>query len=91
MNRNMMYDILKEKGLYPIFRYHSHKRTYHTEFVVDNEYDCTMLFDWGYVRHISRVSLCTSEMVLQTEYSEMKVNINYKDVESLEVRIIEKG
>ena len=90
MNRNLMYNILKEKGLYPIIRHHRDRRTYHTEFVVQNHQDCSLILDWGYIRHIKRISLCSSEIVVEGEYTDMMVNINYKDLENVEVRIIEE-
>ena len=91
MNRNVMYGILKDNGMYAIFVHNEDHRTgYHTEFRLNKDkgqYDCTLTFDWGYVRHIESIHLCMNEMVLISRYSDMKVNVKYKHIKNFEIFI----
>lgn len=90
MNRNVMYHYLTDLGLYSIRRWSDDRHRYHTEFVMDrdsNQTDITIIFDWGYVRHVRYIWLCNSEIVIQGGLSDLKINVNYRDIEKFEVRI----
>ena len=91
MNRNMMYEYLKSLGMYGIF--HRHKYGYHTEFRLnqeENQYDATIKTDWGYIRHIYSIHLCANEIVIEAHFSDMKINMFYKDINTFEVSIMEE-
>ena len=91
MNRNQMYDYLKSKGMYAIFRWADDGKSYHAEFRLNNgQTDCTIITDWGYIRHIYSIHLCMNEIVIEAYMDRMKININYKDIENFEVIIEEE-
>lgn len=88
MNRNVMYNYLKELGMYAVF--HRGEKGYHAEFRLNYDYDqedATILTDWGYIRHIYSIHLCSDEIVIQSKYSDMKINMYYKDITKFEVII----
>lgn len=90
MNRNTMYYYLKEKGLYSIRRWSDDRNRYHTEFRPNRELDqknITIKFDWGYVRNVKYIWLYASEIVLEGAISDLKINVNYRDIEKFEVDI----
>ena len=88
MNRNTVYDYLKSKGMYGIFVWADNRKSYHTEFRLNNgQGDCWIYFDWGYIRHVESIHLCQKEMVIESKYSDMKVNVFYKDIKNFEVKI----
>jgi hypothetical protein len=90
MNRNVMYHLLKDSGMKDLTHWADDRRSYHTEFrLTDGQSDCTVLFNFGYVRHVYSIHLCSSEIVIESKWSDMKVNVNYRDIEKLEVRIEE--
>ena len=93
MNRNLMYDYLMGKGLFlkMIWR-DTKKRTpkYHVAFTLnkdEDQVDCDLITDWGYIRHIDAFYLCKDEVVIEAKYSDMKVNIKYKSIEKFDVRV----
>lgn len=90
MNRNVMYDYLKSIGMYSVF--HRRKHGYHTEFRLNNpnQKDATIYTDWGYIRHMRSIHLCANEMVIESEWSDMKINMYYKDISKFEVIIMEE-
>lgn len=91
MNRNQLYHYLKEKGLYGIFR--RRKNGYHVEFCENAESDYgiyRILTDWGYIRGVERIHLCTNEVVIESKYGFGKVNIFYKDMDKFEVELYDK-
>ena len=91
MNRNVMYNYLKEIGLYPIFVHHESGKSYHVEFRTQQQHTYSIIeTDWGYIRRFSSIHLCTDEIVIETQIGEMKVNINYKDIKKFEVRLLEE-
>lgn len=97
MNRNQMYNYLKDIGMYPIMRWRdpSKKRhpKYHIEFVVDrnsNLYIDSIVTDWGYLRGFNRIHLCRDEVVLESDFESAKVNIKYNKMNKFEVRIFER-
>lgn len=75
--------------MYPIFVWGDKKASkYHTEFRLnEGQVDCRIDFDWGYIRHVNRIHLCKNEMVVESKFADMKVNINYKDIKKFEVYI----
>ena len=88
MNRNQMYEYLKSLGMYGIFRWAEDRNSYHAEFVKNNgQIDCRINTDWGYIRHVERIHLCMNEIVIESKYSDMKINIMYKSMEKFEVEI----
>lgn len=90
MNRNMMYDLLKSKGMYPIFVHRNNAKAYHVEFRLNrNQTDCRIDTDWGYIRHVYSIHLCTNEIVIESRL-DMKVNILYRKIEKFEVLIEEE-
>lgn len=91
MNRNMMYEYLKEKGLYAIFVHRKDGKTYHTEFRLQpHQEECTLITEWGYIRHIYSIHLCQNEIVVESKFGDMKVNIKYSRMEKFEIQIYEK-
>lgn len=93
MNRNVMYDYLKDIGMKPFFVYHK-KGHYHTKFTLDedepNSY-CIIVTDWGYIRGCNTINLCTDEVVIESEcyyLGTAKINIRYDKMEKFEVRIM---
>ena len=85
-----MYNYLREKGMYSITRWSDDRKRYHMEFRLneaESQKDCTVFLDWGYIRHIKYIWLCTSEIVLEGAISDMKININYRNIEKFEVEI----
>ena len=90
MNRNVMYEYLESKGLFlkVIRTNNSHK--YYVTFTIDQEsdqVDCDLITDWGYIRHIDTFYLCRDEVVIEAKYSDMKVNIKYRNIEKFDVRV----
>lgn len=91
MNRNVMYDYLKEKGMYAMFIWADDRKSYHTEFRLQpHQNDCYIITDWGYIRHVQSIHLCMNEVVIVGGFGDLKVNINYKDMQKFEVRIWEE-
>lgn len=90
MNRNVMYNYLKEVGLYSIFRWADDRKSYHTEFRTGYGQYCEMLFSFGYIRNVRSIHLCSSEIVVEG-LNDMKINIYYKDIDDdkFEVRLME--
>lgn len=92
MNRDEMYRLLKEHGMYPVMIWADNRKSYHIRFDLNrnrDQHDCMILTEWGYIRHIVSIHLCTSEIVLEAEYGRMKVNIYYRNIDKFEVRIEE--
>jgi len=88
MNRNVMYDYLLSKGLYKIFIWADDRKSYHTKFRLNmGQIDCTIVTDWGYIRHVESIHLCKNEIVIESQYSDMKINIFYKEIKKFEVEI----
>ena len=91
MNRNRMYNYLKSKGMYAIFQ--QRKGGYHVEFRLNhdlNQSDCTVVTDWGYIRHIYSIHLCRDEIVIEAYMDRMKINMYYRDIKKFEVMIVEE-
>ena len=87
MNRNVMYDYLESKGMYAIFVHHG--KSYHTEFRLDKDSQsyCEVITDWGYIRNVYSIHLCTNEVVIESKFGDMKVNVKYSKMEKFEVWI----
>ena len=91
MNRNQMYQYLKEIGLYPVMHRRGPKkkhRMYHIEFVPDknkNHRISHILTDWGYIEGFEHIHLYANEVALESNYEFCKININYRDIEKFEV------
>lgn len=90
MNRNEMWHLLKETGMYHIIRWHPSKKSYHSEYVLNkdtNQTDCTIITDWGYIRHVDSIHLCKNEIVVESVIGRLKINIRYKHIKKFEVQI----
>ncbi len=88
MNRNIMYEYLLSMGMYKIFRWKDDRKSYHTEFRLnEGQIDCKILTDWGYIRHVESIHLCKNELVIESRFSDMKVNMFYRNIEKFEVEI----
>ena len=90
MNRNTMYEYLLSEGMYKIFRWADDRKSYHTEFRPNKssgQIDCKVVTDWGYIRHVEAIHLCKNELVIESRFSDMKVNIFYKEIKKFEVEI----
>jgi hypothetical protein len=84
-----MYDLLKEKGLKDLSIWADNRKSYHTEFRLQpSQTDCTVIFDFGYVRHIESIHLCSNEIVLEGKWSDMKLNVRYDKIKSIEVEVV---
>lgn len=91
-NRNRMYEYLKETDL-RITRRKLERKGYYLEFVLDESKGqtfCDVIFDWGYVRNVGAIALCAWEFVLIGRYGDMKLNMNYRDCKSIEVRVFDE-
>lgn len=91
MNRNQMYNYLKEIELFP--KVHWGDRGYHVEFVEDTSknYEITgIVFDWGFVRGVDSIHLCADEIVIECKFGFGKINVYYKNIDKFEVKMIEK-
>lgn len=91
MNRNQMYEYLKSCGMYPVMHRRTRK-TYHMEFRLDRNksYEYTALnFKYGYIRNISSIYLCANEIVVVSKYEDMMINIPYKYLKEVEIKLIE--
>ena len=85
-----MYHLLKDSGLKDLTHWADDRRSYHTEFrLQSHQSDCTVRFNFGYVRHIYSIHLCSNEIVIESKWSDMKVNVNYKDIEMIEIIVEE--
>ena len=89
-----MYDYLKDMGMFPLMRgkVGGRKKKYYVSFVIDKDSDytdCLIVTDWGYIRHVDAINLCANEIVIEAKYSDMKININYKDIDKFEVKLYE--
>ena len=64
---------------------------YNLEFYKDNDIHETVsvITDWGHIREVESIALCTDEVVVLPKWSDMKVNILYKRMDVFEVRVIE--
>lgn len=87
-----MYELLKDLGMKPLFygNKKGKKPKYYTKFTLDQESeqrDCLIETDWGYIRHVHSINLCQDEVVIESKYSDMKVNMYYKDIEKFDARI----
>lgn len=90
MNRNMMYDYLLSVGMYKMFQWADDRKSYHVEFRLNSDKgqsDCKIITDWGYIRHIHSIHLCKNEIVIESRFTDMKINMNYKDIKKFEVEI----
>lgn len=90
MNRNMMYEYLLSLKMYKIFRWADDRKSYHTEFRLnndENQTDCTIFTDWGFIRHVDSIHLCKNEIVIESKFSDMKINMFYRNIEKFEVKI----
>ena len=91
MNRNMMYHLLKESGLKDLSIWAEDRKSYHTEFRLQpHQTDCTIIFDFGYIRHIGSVHLCTNEIVIEGKWSDLKINVKYSRIKEIEVRVYDE-
>lgn len=88
-NRSTIYDYMKTTGL--SIRKHKMERGYYLEFYKDNDIHETVsvITDWGHIREVESIALCTDEVVVLPKWSDMKVNILYKRMDVFEVRVIE--
>ena len=88
-----MYIYLKSLGMRPMMRWRGPKhRFYHTEFVPERTSNQTInmiILDWGYVRGFQSIHLCKNEIVIESDYGNAKINMNYKDINKFEVIIDE--
>ena len=84
MNRNKMYDYLKETGMKSLF--YRKGKGYYVKFVLNLyiKYSQIIINDM-YIRDFYSISLCTNEIVVRDEMDKMKINIKYKDIEKFEV------
>ena len=96
MNRNQMYDYLKEIGLKPLMHHRGRRHRqplYHTEFVEDFETSLridSIITDWGYISGFNRINLYVKEIALESDIDFCKININYKDIKKFEVVMIDE-
>lgn len=87
MNRSTIYEYLKSTDLYPL--YYS-KTGYHIRFVLQRHQTfCRVNFGYGFVRGVESIYLCGNELVIESKYGDMKINLYYKDIQELEVYIEE--
>jgi hypothetical protein len=47
-----------------------------------------VIVDFGYVRHIESIHLCSNEIVLEGKWSDMKLNVRYDKIKSIEVEVV---
>lgn len=93
MNRNQMYTLLQETGLKQLTRKNSKKgKSYHFEYVLNQErddYDCDVLFEWGYVTGVYSIAIHRDEIVISSKYSDMALTVNYRFIndDEFEVRV----
>lgn len=89
-NRNLMYDYLKSLDMYPINRWADNRRSYHIEFVPQDKcYYNFIDLGWGYIRRFKGIHLCQKEVVITSDWKEMKINIDYEHLDKFEVKIFE--
>ncbi len=91
MNRNTMYEYLKQVGMYPMVHWkevNGKKKNYHVEFVENKNKDkriYAIRTDWGYIRGCTSIHLCAKEIVIESDYGFTKINMYYKDIKNFEV------
>lgn len=89
MNRNQMYNYLKELGMYPIIVRHNRK-SYHMEFRPNkelNQTDCDIKTDWGYLKGIESIHLFQYGIVLYSKYELCEIYILYNTIKTFEVSV----
>ena len=82
MNRNMMYNYLKEIGMYPVMHWHTLDKGYHVEFVENHDTDeviDVIVTDWGCITGVSSIHLCINDIVIVVAKG-CKVYLRYKDI-----------
>lgn len=91
MNRNQMYNYLKEIGLKPLIHHRGRKYrqpVYHTEFVEDFNTSLkidSIITDWGYITGFNRINLYAKEISLESDLELGQININYENIKKFEV------
>ena len=83
MNRNVMYHSLKDSDL--VYRVIRRKKGYHIIFRYENWNSFAVDLGAIYVRGVCEIALCKDEIVLMSKYENMKVNVNYKSIENVEI------
>lgn len=88
-NRDTLYRYLSTLDLKPLFIHNKHG--YHTEFRVPLSHDlCQVLTDWGYVMGVSSIHLFAKEVMLESQYGDMEINIKYKFIERFKVEVFDE-
>lgn len=92
MNRNELYQLLKELGMYPLFVRRGKDR-YHTRFVLNHDegqHECHITTEWGYISYVEVINLYANEVKIEGRLTDMTININYKDIKKFEVEIFDE-
>ena len=62
-----------------------HFKGYHIIFRYENWNSFAVDLGAIYVRGVCEIALCKDEIVLMSKYENMKVNVNYKSIEKVEI------
>ena len=89
-NRSNIFTYMNTTGL--SIRKHMMERGYYIEFYKDNNKheSVSVLTDWGYIRGVDSIALCTYEVVILSQWEDMKVNLLYRKMDKFEVRVLER-
>ena len=83
MNRNEVYWLLVEElNNYKVV---VNKRPYNKLYIPRDWSMSWLIINGMAIRDFNAVYLCTDELVICAKYEDMKINIKYRDIETLEV------
>lgn len=89
MNRNTLYEYLKSTGMKPLFIHKKHG--YHVEYRLQpHQKLCQVVMDWGYVMGVGSIHLYANEVMLESQHSDMELNIPYKNLTKFEVEVFDE-
>ena len=89
MNRSTIYDYLKNlEGFKPLF--YKHGKGYHVKFVPEVwiKYSQIVINDW-WIEDFYSIILLIQGIVVEGETGDMKVHVDYKDIEYFDVQFEE--
>ena len=86
MNRSEVYEILSKE--LNIYRSNVNGKTYLKLYIPYCE-DSTLKVNNSYIKGFNMVYICTHELVVRDKYAFLQVNIPYRDIEELEVFLLE--